>query len=124
MIGLQILDRQIANPEYFVDESPYKIPTIDSIGIDIWTMDKGIIFDNIVVDKNPEKVLKIGTRLRREKVLKPKICSLSLFSFLALHLRDGETAVFMFFIFSISARFLGCGFFFCLAPRFGGRRIW
>lgn len=35
--------------------NPYQIPTIDSIGIDIWTMDKGIIFDNIVVDKNPEK---------------------------------------------------------------------
>ena len=48
--------RQIANPEYFVDEKPYQIPTIDSIGIDIWTMDKGIIFDNIVVDNNPDKV--------------------------------------------------------------------
>lgn len=35
---------------------PYQIPTIDSIGIDIWTMDKGILFDNIVIDKNPEKV--------------------------------------------------------------------
>ena len=70
--------RQIANPEYFVDETPYKllgtiehieeyvynkidnerrIPKIDSIGIDIWTMDKGIIFDNIVIDKDVEKVL-------------------------------------------------------------------
>ena len=37
--------------------NPYQIPTIDSIGIDIWTMDKGIIFDNIVVDKNPEKAI-------------------------------------------------------------------
>lgn len=59
--------RQIANPEYFVDESPYKIPTIDSIGIDIWTMDKGIIFDNIVVDKNPEKVVEFG-----EATFKPR----------------------------------------------------
>ena len=63
--------RQIANPDYFVDETPYKllglrllhslserrIPKIDSVGIDIWTMDKGIIFDNIVVDKDVEKVL-------------------------------------------------------------------
>ncbi len=39
-----------------VARHPYQIPTIDSIGIDIWTMDKGILFDNIVIDKNPEKV--------------------------------------------------------------------
>ncbi|CAJ1425331.1 unnamed protein product, partial [Effrenium voratum] len=52
--------RQIDNPEYFVDESPNKIPTIDSVGIDIWTMDKGILFDNIVLDSNPEKVMEFG----------------------------------------------------------------
>lgn len=40
----------------FPARHPYQIPTIDSIGIDIWTMDKGILFDNIVIDKNPEKV--------------------------------------------------------------------
>ena len=50
------LCRQIENPEYFVDESPYMLPSIDSVGIDIWTMDKGIMFDNIVIDSNPEKV--------------------------------------------------------------------
>jgi len=52
--------RQIANPDFFLDEHPYQIPTIDSIGIDIWTMDKGILFDNIVIDKNPEKVVEFG----------------------------------------------------------------
>lgn len=52
--------RQIDNPEYFVDENPYMLPTIDSVGIDIWTMDKGIMFDNIVVDSNPEKVIAFG----------------------------------------------------------------
>ena len=50
-----MLPRQIDNPEYFVDENPYMLPTIDSVGIDIWTMDKGIMFDNIVIDSNPEK---------------------------------------------------------------------
>ncbi|CAK9009723.1 unnamed protein product [Durusdinium trenchii] len=74
--------RQIANPEYFVDESPYKIPTIDSIGIDIWTMDKGIIFDNIVVDKNPEKVVEFGeaTFKPRSEIEDKSASSESLFS--------------------------------------------
>ena len=58
--GICMLPRQIDNPEYFVDENPYMLPTIDSVGIDIWTMDKGIMFDNIVVDSNPEKAR--GTR--------------------------------------------------------------
>ena len=31
------------------------LPAIDSVGIDIWTMDKGIMFDNIVIDSSPEK---------------------------------------------------------------------
>ncbi|CAE7354855.1 unnamed protein product [Symbiodinium natans] len=52
--------RQIDNPEYFVDESPYMLPAIDSVGIDIWTMDKGIMFDNIVIDSSPEKVMAFG----------------------------------------------------------------
>eukprot|EP00931_Biecheleriopsis_adriatica_P070544 TRINITY_DN44304_c0_g1_i1.p1 TRINITY_DN44304_c0_g1~~TRINITY_DN44304_c0_g1_i1.p1 ORF type:complete len:559 (+),score=141.26 TRINITY_DN44304_c0_g1_i1:89-1678(+) len=57
--------RQIQNPDYFVDESPYKLPKIDSVGIDIWTMNKGIVFDNIVVDSNPEKVAAFGQKTYR-----------------------------------------------------------
>mmetsp|Transcript_6706 Transcript_6706/g.12174 ORF Transcript_6706/g.12174 Transcript_6706/m.12174 type:complete len:167 (+) Transcript_6706:138-638(+) len=36
------------------------LPAIDSVGIDIWTMDKGIMFDNIVVDSSPEEVMAFG----------------------------------------------------------------
>jgi len=41
--------RQIENPDYFFDAAPSKLPKIDGIGIDIWTMSKGILFDNVVV---------------------------------------------------------------------------
>jgi len=59
--------RQIDNPEYFVDETPYMLPTIDAVGIDIWTMSKSIIFDNIVVDSDPEKVLAFGEETWRPR---------------------------------------------------------
>ena len=60
-----VCPRQIHNPEYFVDENPYMLPTIDSVGIDIWTMDKGIMFDNIVIDSNPEKARGAGREAQR-----------------------------------------------------------
>jgi len=41
--------KQIANPDYFLDESPAVLPKIDGVGIDIWTMSKGLMFDNIVI---------------------------------------------------------------------------
>lgn len=41
--------RQIDNPHYFVDEAPGLLPKIDSVGIDIWTMQKGLIFDNLLI---------------------------------------------------------------------------
>merc|ERR550532_2229809 len=41
--------RQIDNPNYFIDDTPYILPRIDAVGIDIWTMSKGILFDNIVI---------------------------------------------------------------------------
>jgi calnexin len=47
--------RQIANPDYFEDETPALLPTISAVGIDIWTMSKGIIFDNILVATDAKK---------------------------------------------------------------------
>lgn len=41
--------KQIPNPDYFEDKSPCVLPKMDSIGIDIWTMQKGILFDNFVI---------------------------------------------------------------------------
>jgi len=69
--------RQVENPNYFVDETPCMLPQIDSVGIDIWTMSKGIMFDNIVVATDPAKAKAFGDAswsLRRdvEKLQEPK----------------------------------------------------
>lgn len=46
--------RQIENPNYFVDETPSILPRINAVGYDLWTMQGGIIFDNIVVATDAE----------------------------------------------------------------------
>lgn len=48
--------RQIENPDYFVDEEPHALAAIDSIGIDIWTMQGGILYDNFVISTDEAKV--------------------------------------------------------------------
>lgn len=47
--------RQIANPDFFEDKAPCILPTIDSVGIDIWTMQGGILFDNFIIDTDPKR---------------------------------------------------------------------
>jgi len=41
--------RQIENPSYAFDGHPALLPTIDAIGFDLWTMQGGLLFDNIIV---------------------------------------------------------------------------
>ncbi|KAK8710814.1 hypothetical protein V6N13_146123 [Hibiscus sabdariffa] len=48
--------RDIPNPKYFEVDKPDSAP-IAAIGIEIWTMQDGILFDNILIAKN-EKVAK------------------------------------------------------------------
>jgi len=69
--------RQIANPDYFVDETPCILPKIDSVGIDVWTMSKGIMFDNILVASDPAKAKTFADetwklRSEIEKLQEPK----------------------------------------------------
>jgi len=58
--------RDIPNPEYFELEKPNFEP-IEAIGIEIWTMQDGILFDNILI-ANDEKV----AASYRETTWKPK----------------------------------------------------
>jgi len=46
--------KQIPNPNYFEDKNPYHFAPMGAIGIEIWTMQGGILYDNIIVpyDKN------------------------------------------------------------------------
>jgi len=47
--------KQIDNPSYYLDETPYILPKINAVGIDIWTMSKGILFDNILISSDTAK---------------------------------------------------------------------
>jgi len=70
--------RQIANPEYFEDKTPCILPKIDSVGIDIWTMQKGLLFDNFVLGTDPARVAAFAEETWRirsgiEELQKPKV---------------------------------------------------
>lgn len=41
--------RQVDNPHYFEDDAPWAMAPIGGIGIELWTMQSGILFDNIVL---------------------------------------------------------------------------
>mmetsp|Transcript_59870 Transcript_59870/g.129786 ORF Transcript_59870/g.129786 Transcript_59870/m.129786 type:complete len:548 (-) Transcript_59870:193-1836(-) len=46
--------KQVPNPNYFVDEAPCVLPRINAVGIDIWTMNGGILFDNMLLSTSVE----------------------------------------------------------------------
>ena len=52
--------RQVDNPHYFEDETPYAMAPIGGIGIELWTMQNGILFDNIVLTGSPEVAASIA----------------------------------------------------------------
>merc|ERR1712232_1497830 len=69
--------RQIANPDFFEDQAPCVLPKIDSLGIDIWTMQGGILFDNFVIStdvKTAKSFVEETWRIRTgiEELQKPK----------------------------------------------------
>jgi len=70
--------RQIDNPDYFEDKTPCILPKIDSVGIDIWTMQKGLLFDNFVIGTDPARVAAFAEETWRirsgiEELQKPKV---------------------------------------------------
>ncbi|KAL3689544.1 hypothetical protein R1sor_015853 [Riccia sorocarpa] len=58
--------RDIPNPDYFELEKP-NLESIAAIGIEIWTMQDGILFDNVLVSHDEEEAKEY-----REKTWKPK----------------------------------------------------
>jgi calnexin len=52
--------KKIPNPHYFVDQHPHNLPEIDGIGFDLWTMNDGIVFDNIIVTTDKAIADKFG----------------------------------------------------------------
>ena len=46
--------RQIPNPSYYYDDAPHDVAPIGGVGIELWTMQDGILFDNILIAADPE----------------------------------------------------------------------
>lgn len=59
------MPRQIPNPEYFFDPEPYLFPKINAVGIDIWTMQAQLYFDNIIITTDPQKAEDFANRTWR-----------------------------------------------------------
>uniref|UniRef100_A0A7S2N6G5 Calnexin n=1 Tax=Haptolina brevifila TaxID=156173 RepID=A0A7S2N6G5_9EUKA len=61
--------RQIPNPNFFVDDKPYAMAPIGGIGIELWTLQSGILFDNILLCSDPAtaQALAVKTFLPRKK---------------------------------------------------------
>jgi len=52
--------RNIPNPDYYEDASPLSnIGAIGAVAVEIWTMDEGYFFDNVVVTNSPEEAEEI-----------------------------------------------------------------
>ena len=45
--------RKVDNPNYYEDSQPYAMAPIGGIGIELWTMQDGILFDNVLVASDP-----------------------------------------------------------------------
>jgi calnexin len=61
--------RQIANPNFFEDKTPGILPMMSSLGIDIWTMQGDIIFDNFLLTTDEAKASALASetwKIRRD----------------------------------------------------------
>merc|ERR1719262_244453 len=51
---------EIDNPEYTPDSEIYKYDEICSVGLDLWQVKSGTIFDNFLIGNDPEEARKVG----------------------------------------------------------------
>lgn len=58
--------RKIDNPEYYEVSSP-KLLGIGGVAFEIWTMDQGVLFDNLFIGNDVEAALKFANETFREK---------------------------------------------------------
>ena len=75
--------RMIPNPDYYIYENPQEIEPFDTIAFDIWSMDGGVAFDNILITHDPAcakafaaETFRVKTKLENpevEKVPKKKM---------------------------------------------------
>eukprot|EP00172_Hildenbrandia_rubra_P002434 Plantae.Rhodophyta-Hildenbrandia_rubra.ctg3281.p1 GENE.Plantae.Rhodophyta-Hildenbrandia_rubra.ctg3281~~Plantae.Rhodophyta-Hildenbrandia_rubra.ctg3281.p1 ORF type:complete len:621 (-),score=163.38 Plantae.Rhodophyta-Hildenbrandia_rubra.ctg3281:1201-3063(-) len=65
--------RKIANPEYYKVDEP-SLLGIGGVGIEVWTMDQGVVFDNIVLgtDVDAAKTYALSTWKKKSEVAEQK----------------------------------------------------
>merc|ERR1711915_320293 len=51
---------EIDNPEYEADSTIYKYDDICTVGLDLWQVKSGTIFDNFLISDDPAEAKKIG----------------------------------------------------------------
>lgn len=44
--------KKIKNPDYYNDEFPFKMASIDAVAFELWSISDGILFDNVLVTDN------------------------------------------------------------------------
>lgn len=75
------MPRKIPNPDYFVNDNPHELADFNAAGFELWTMQKGLLFDNIVVARSIDAVrsfidrtwaIRNGIETAREKAAAPK----------------------------------------------------
>jgi len=52
--------KKIPNPNFFTDDQPHAMAPIGGIGIELWTMQDGILFDNILITSDPAVASKVA----------------------------------------------------------------
>lgn len=105
--------RQIENPDYFLDEEPHVLPQIDSLGIDIWTMQGGIHYDNFAISTDPAKATEFAAQtfdLRKavEEKQNPSTASGGFFGNVAQTIAENAIPVAITLILLVAATFFMC----------------
>eukprot|EP00742_Colponemidia_sp_Colp-10_P001982 GILJ01002116.1.p1 GENE.GILJ01002116.1~~GILJ01002116.1.p1 ORF type:complete len:559 (-),score=101.57 GILJ01002116.1:321-1997(-) len=59
--------RQIPNPEFFEDKEPHRFAPMKALAIEIWTMSKGIMFDNFLITTSMSVAADFSRRTFRVK---------------------------------------------------------
>jgi len=65
--------RQIVNQFFYTDLHPHNLPPIVGLGIELWTTDSGIMFDNILITHNKSVADDFAQRTFLEKRRHPRL---------------------------------------------------
>ena len=76
--------KKISNPDYFEDETPLNnLGDIGAVAVEIWTMDQGYFFDNVLVTNKADKAQEYRTNYWQPKHEIEVVCTCSCVLFLA-----------------------------------------